>query len=307
VPAYAEGVTLEENLDTAVSISNHAGEFKFLGVPAGSYILRALVSGTPGAAAASRAPNVRTRSLTANVPLTVSDQDLVTLDVPLAGGFVLRGRYVFDGTTATPEGRLLDGQSVMIQPLDGHMPGRGTAYYGDVAADGTFTTPEIPRGRYVIRSATTAPIRRAMETWIFRDVLVGNRDVAGAPLELTEDVLDVRIRFTDQPTVIAGVARTEQGSPDPDAAVIIISADVADWTSFGSTPRRLRNVRAGLDGSYRIAGLPPGEYVVAAIPEAEAGDWHDPRVLRGVARTGARVLLGDGQSARQDVTTKSIR
>jgi hypothetical protein len=227
--------------------------------------------------------------------------------VALAGGFVIRGRYEFDGTTPKPEGRLLDGHSVMIQPLDGHMPSQGTAYFGDVAADGTFTTPEIPPGRYVIRSATTAPVRRALETWIFKDVLVGNRDVAGAPLDLTEDVSDLRIRFTDRPATIAGMARTVQGSVDPDAAVLIISADPTDWTNFGSTPRRLRNVRAGLDGSYRVAGLPPGEYFVAAIPEAEAGDWHDPRVLRGAARTGIRVQLGDGQNVRQDVTTRSIR
>jgi hypothetical protein len=309
VPAYAGDATIEQNLDTAISISNAAGEFLFLGVPAGDYLLRAQASQTAGrpVMSASRTASARVRTLTANLPLTVAEKDVASLDVSLAGGFVIRGSYEFEGTTPRPEARLLDGQSVMIQPLDGHMPGGGTAYYGNVQPDGSFTTPEIPPGRYVIRSATSATVRRAMETWIFKDVLLGGQDVAGAALELKEDVSGLRIRFTDRPTEVSGVARNIRGAVDAEAAVLVISANPRDWTDFGSTPRRLRNIRTGLDGSYRVAGLPPGEYIVAAIPEAEAGDWHDPRVLQSAARMGVRVVLVDGQTTRQDVTTRSIR
>lgn len=309
VPAYAENATTEQNLDTAVSISNTAGEFLFLGVPAGNYVLRAQVSPTAGRPAmpASRMANARVRTLTANLPLTVTEEDVANLGLSLTGGFVIRGSFEFEGTTPKPAAKLLDGQMVMIQPLDGHMPGSGIGYYSDVQPDGSFVTQEIPPGRYVIRSATSATIRRAMETWIFKDVLLGGRDVARSPLDLKEDVSGLRIRFTDRPTEVSGLARNIQGAIDAEAAVLVISANPRDWTDFGSTPRRLRNIRAGLDGSYRVAGLPPGEYFVAAIPEAEAGDWHDPRVLQSAARIGVRVVLVDGQTTRQDVTTRSIR
>jgi hypothetical protein len=81
--------------------------------------------------------------------------------------------------------------------------------------------------------------------------------------------------------------------------VIAFSSDPAHW--YYQSPR-LRMTRPGLDGAYRITGLPPGEYVVIAVDgitgEAGTGEWPSPAVIGSLPSGGQRVRVGE----RQEVT-----
>ena len=113
--------------------------------------------------------------------------------------------------------------------------------------------------------------------------------------------------MTDRPSEIAGTVRDERGRVDPTAAVIIFSANAPDWSMFGETPRRMRYLRPNLAGLYRMSGLLAGDYLIAAIPDADAEGWQDPRVLRALSRLATRVTLGNGAKRTQDLVTRPLR
>ena len=52
------------------------------------------------------------------------------------------------------------------------------------------------------------------------------------------------------------------------------------------------------DGSFVIRGLPPAEYLVAAIARRSnqiADEWQDPELLESLTPVVTRVVLGEGQ------------
>jgi hypothetical protein len=49
------------------------------------------------------------------------------------------------------------------------------------------------------------------------------------------------------------------------------------WSQLAS--RYLTMVRTEQDGTFRAAGLPPGQYYVAAVDRLPEGEWQDPDVL----------------------------
>ena len=71
------------------------------------------------------------------------------------------------------------------------------------------------------------------------------------------------------------------------------------WTV---SPRRSSGiVRLGSDGRYRVTGLPPGEYLLAAITDIEPGQLNDISFLEQLARAGIRITLAEGEKKVQDV------
>jgi hypothetical protein len=146
-----------------------------------------------------------------------------------------------------------------------------------------------------------------MEGWHYVSSMLDGRDVGDVPLDLQRDVSGLVIRMSDRYSLISGAATDPQGRPDPDAAVIIFSANRAKWAEFGQTPRRLRYVRVAADGSYQVTALPEGEYFVAAIPDEEAEDWMNPALLERISRVATRLHLADGEQKTHNAVTRSVR
>jgi hypothetical protein len=64
--------------------------------------------------------------------------------------------------------------------------------------------------------------------------------------------------------------------------------------------RRVKFVRASADGSFRVQGLPPGDYFVAAVDNvegtADGGEWQNPELLLRLESGAERITLLEGQS-----------
>jgi hypothetical protein len=300
---FAEDLGAEQTWEAALAVSDAQGRFTFLGVPPGTYTLRALkaplVMGPP-----SRPPT-SDRTLAANVPIVVGADGVADLTVTLGTGFRISGRFQFEGSRPKPPADAMQGLSVWVQPLDGHPIGYGPVLRARADATGTFSTYEIPPGRYFIRmSSQGGP---SMAGWTYKASLLKGRDVGSSPLDLQEDVTGLVIALTDTPTEIAGTVRDESGRVDPTAAVVIFSAERADWSNFGDTPRRLSYARPSIAGRYRVAGLPPGQYLIVAVDDASLQNWQDPRVLDVLSRLAQRVTLDDREKKAVDVVTRVIR
>jgi protocatechuate 3,4-dioxygenase beta subunit len=284
IPTGDSGMT---ELETSATMTDPQGGFTFLGVTPGQYVVAALRTPAPRAAAADDA------TLFAATPVTVGNRDVSDLLVTLQHGARVAGRVEFDGTRDRPDAAAMMGVAVTLERLDADTSALPP---GHADTTGAFKTPGAPPGRYLVRVA-------APSGWTLREVMAGGRDVSETPLDLhATDVNDVIITFTDGPTRVAGSARTSDGHPDPDAVVIAFPVDQSAWSDYGANPRRVRSTHAARNGSYTISGLPPGEYCLVAIHEDITSDWQDPRLLDGLARSGSRVRLAEGDARLLDLT-----
>jgi hypothetical protein len=68
-------------------------------------------------------------------------------------------------------------------------------------------------------------------------------------------------------------------------------------------PKAQRRMRSRL----RITSLPPGDYLVVAVPDEVAADWQDVTFPEAVARIGVRVSIGEGEQRAQDLRTQIMR
>jgi hypothetical protein len=160
----------------------------------------------------------------------------------------------------------------------------------------------LPGGKYLVRVGGNPP-----GYWL-RSVMSEGRDISDTPLEVgVADVGSIVITFTDRPTKLTGSVRGANGNADPDAMVVIFPADSTAWTGFGLNPRRMRSARVAKSGAYSFTGLPPGEYVVAAVKEENLDSWQYPDALEALSRLGTAVRLLEGDTRTQDLKTGVVR
>ena len=131
------------------------------------------------------------------------------------------------------------------------------------------------------------------------------RDLSETPLDLQADVTGIIVTFTDRSSGLRGVVRLPQGQPDAGAIVIAFPSDIAAWADFGPSPRRVRSSWTTATGEYSIAALPPGDYLLVALPDEIAGDWRDAATLRLLARVATPVSIRDGEQKTQELRTRS--
>lgn len=315
VPAEAE--QLASAFDTRTSFASGSGTFTFTAVPPGQYVLRAtrtprmafggpgemtVVSqggatvttiGTRGGGPGPAMPPLPTEpTLWTEIPITVSTSDIVDLPVMLRPGIRVTGTVQFDGGAARPEGDRLTALGVILEPADVR-PGVNSAR-GRVETSGQFATMGVPPGRYFVR-AMGAP-----QGWTFRGATLGGRDVTDTPLDIDSEVSGVALVFTDRPIELSGRV-TGDANLTEGATVILFPTDQSAWVGYGSSTRRLRNVRADKTGAFTIGNLPAGEYYLAAVTEKIAVDWQNPEFLASLASDATRVRLSDGQKLTQNV------
>jgi hypothetical protein len=143
---------------------------------------------------------------------------------------------------------------------------------------------------------------------MFKSATLEGRDVVDTPIDMRDsDALGVVVTFSDQWSGLSGSVQGTTGAPDPDALVIVFPTDPQTWNSSGFNPRRIKSIRASKYGHYNFSVLPPGDYLVAAVPDHQAADWRDPRFLETVAPSARHVTILDGERKTQDVRTREIK
>lgn len=319
IPADAEELT--SPIETATATTDGDGNFVFAMVPTGQYTLRALrqARGGPGGAtqtftmsggnatfvtrqviesSAQTAPLPEQPTLWAEMSVGVGTRDVADVAVALRTGLTVSGTVVFNGSAAQPTHEQRGSIPITLEPADGRTAGLTGVVRGRIDASGTFTTMGVPSGRYILR------VGNAPQGWSLRDALHGGRDITSAAVELDgENATGVVLTFTDRPTEVNGTVRDASGNADATASVIVFPADQSLWVDTGSQPRRLRMVRAGQDGSFKIQGLPSGDYYLVAVDANAPRSWQDPAYLGQVARSATQVRLADGDTRTQALTT----
>lgn len=265
------------------------GAFSIANVPPGRYVLRARGM-APGTGRGRGADN-SVPPLYGSQPVVINGQDLDSVTVPLAAGATLTGTIVFaPGQAAAPDPTQVRITAPSIEP-DAF---GGPQASGRVDKDGHFTLAGVPAGDHLIRA------NGGLRGWTLKAVTVGGRDVTDAPIAVRsgQTMSDIAIVFTDRTTEINGTVSNAQSAPASDYTILVFPAEASLWRPQS---RQIQTTRPDQTGTFRVRGLPPGDYYLVAVDPAEPGEWFDPAYLEA-HRTGAtHVVLGEGQTLTQDI------
>jgi hypothetical protein len=271
------------------------GRFAFSGVTPGQYAIVSRGS-LPGAAPAPLAPGTlsRTPPLWAVTDVTVEGQNVSGLILTLQNGMTVSGRIVLEGSTLAPPplARLTVN---LTAPQNEVSLGVSAA---QVDANGLFTISGVTPGRY--RLSVTIPGARpdTPGAWVMKSATIEGQETLDAFYALRRSVDAAVITLTDTPTELAGAVQDAAGQPAPEHQIIVFSADKQYWTPQS---RRIQSVRPASSGKYIVRNLPLGEYYLAAVIDAEPGEWFDPAFLQQLTSGAFRITLSDGEKKTQDV------
>ena len=87
-------------------------------------------------------------------------------------------------------------------------------------------------------------------------------------------------------------------------AVVVFPEDRERW---GFLSRFVRTARPDQDGHFKIPGVPPGDYLAAAVDSAEPGEFSDPDVLDALRDRAKRIHVqaGEHQTLALELASRS--
>jgi hypothetical protein len=266
-----------------VTTTGSKGEFVYDGLFPGRYLITGFVTSGPDVPPTD--PATIWVAEMVDVPIVGASDVTLRLQPPL----VFSGRVRFGGRRLRPPSDLA---SVRI---DLHRDGWKPTTV-DVGGDGTFASSILP-GVYDLMAFVPDTGR----DWVLRSAIVDGRDLLDAPIELstaTGSIADDELTFTDQHTGLSGIVTTPAGTPVSACYVVAFPADRSLWTA---SYRRFRHQRPATNGRFVLDELPPGDYLLAVLPDLDLASWRSPEMLGSLVERATRVTLREGERKTQDL------
>jgi hypothetical protein len=308
---------------------NAKGEFRYGNLPPGRYRIvararRGAVDGAsvppPGATVSSKAglgggpppPGVNLATgaemIYAVADVDVPGQDVKGVGLNLQPGGSIAGKVVFDALkTGLPDdlttlrvGAYLSGGSYVSQS-GGTRVGNALAAVPPVnlKEDGTFLIVGLGPAQYFINTQLPANLT---SVWKMRSAVVGGRDLLDTLIEgPAVNLTGITLTLTDKRTELSGTLQSASGQPVADYFVVAFSADRSHWRQGA---RRSVSARPATNGRFVFDDLPPGNYLVAALTDLDAGEWQRAEFLDQVAPAAIKVTIAEGDKKVQDLRIK---
>jgi hypothetical protein len=169
---------------------------------------------------------------------------------------------------------------------------------------GIFVFPSVPPGLYDLRTAPREVTGSPVDTWVITSAIASGHDVADGPLDIRPGGTtgDVIVTLTD--TEISGTVVDAGSQPTARFPLLFFSVDRTFWTPRS---RRVRTAQPAADGTFRVGGLPPGDYFVVAQPHVDVDvDLPvDAVALDQFAGVASRITIASGEKRRFDLTLSS--
>jgi hypothetical protein len=271
-------------LDSSAVTTGANGAFVIRNVPAGDYVLKAM------------GPD--SSPLFGMQFVTVADADPPPVAIPVSAGASIEGRVIVDAADDANLAGLA--VSVVSADTDYSPPGSGRSEMFPREPDGTFrVTGARGPGRLLI---TGTP---ACDGCYLKSAYVNGMEAADTPFDFGLESRTYRgaeIVVSDGGATIEGRVRNERDDPVVSFSVVVIPAHRDLWYR-GS--RHLKIVRSTAGATFRAPGLPPGDYLVAAINRFDffslGGQTIDPALLEELAARATRVTLVERERRTLDL------
>ena len=228
--------------------------------------------------------------------LTVGGSDLPNLILGLLSGEPVPGQIRGDeGLPTSALGRL------RVRLLSGHndelidrlkLPASGL-----VNADWAFEVPRLPGRRLVCVDGLPAG-------WTVKAVTTDTRRTTDALLEFRPTGVqpEITVHLTKHPTEVSGEVVGPDDTLVSDYAVVALASDPSLWPF---APRFVQLERPNQHGRFRVRGLAPGEFLLAAVQSVDGTEWRDPEFLARVRPLATPITVREGEDP--SLTLRLIR
>ena len=222
------------------------------------------------------------------VTMTVA-ADVDNLLIVTAPGATVTGQITFEQGPPQPMPQGIRVSTTVANPLDNMgMPMPSPAV---VSPDLTFTLKGM-MGELMLRAGAQNQFLKA--------VMLSGEDITDTPREFkTGD--RVTIVLTSRASTLEGNVTDARGEPSTEAALILFSEDKAAWRLNSFKTRR-----SGTDqsGHYKITGLMPGRYFVAALPRERMNGFSngaDTALFEQLAKEATSLVIGEDEQRQVDL------
>jgi protocatechuate 3,4-dioxygenase beta subunit len=282
IPSRRSGAVVATQMGAKIGRDGH---FEFPNVPPGDYVLQASRNRSSG----------WNEGESSSQFVTVNGSDVTDLEVRTSTGSTLSGKVVLEGSGVFNAGQL----NVSPVPVDSDL---SPLFSGGPA---TATVDEDLRFHFAgLSGPRRLQVTRMPPGWTVLTVLLNGIDVTDTPLPFgkTEQSLDdLEVVLSQRVTHVSGRV-TASGRPAA-ASILFFAADRQAWYPQS---RFFRRAMSSADGTFRVEGLPAGEYLaaaVAAVSDVRVGDsWQDPDYLETLTARARRMTLSEGGSASFTLT-----
>jgi hypothetical protein len=242
------------------------GAFEITGVTPGSYVLV-----SPGSMNGEKRRSVY-------VPVEISTKNVEDLVAVATDGGELTGTVRVDGDDKA----VIKMMNVSLQPSSG----MGYSFTNArVKEDKTFTLSGVMPGRYRVM-ANGGP-----ENSYVKAVLFGGQDVLASGIDLRGGVGGtLEVVLGSNAAKVTGVVQNEKKAAPGVTVVLIPEASKREMQHLYKYGRTDQN------GSFTIAGVPPGEYTALALEDMMDQSYQDPEFLKKYDSNGMSVKLKEGES-----------
>jgi len=155
-------------------------------------------------------------------------------------------------------------------------------------------------GRYVIRTGTPAG-------WALKSAMFQGRDLSDTPFDLSGDIDDVVLTFTDRPRTLTGGVQDGGSDLAVGAMVVLFPTDSRLWTDYGTGSRRVQSVHVSPTGTFTLQVPPVGQYCIVAIPDDQSTNWRNPATLARLVTIAERLEVRDDQPIAQALKVRRLQ
>jgi len=225
----------------------------------------------------------------ASVAITAGDRDITDLVVNTSPGATVSGSVIVEGSAPSKPGRVMVyspdiGAAMVVRSFDDEQ--------GVIDSNGRFQIKGI-MGRVLFGGASLGYGTPPAAAWSVKSVTFNGADITDMPLDIAAvgSVDGVEVVFTDKQTTLMGTVKHPSGTGVTDYTVAIFPDRLREGAARG---RYTRIVRPDQQGRFQTKGLPPGDYIAAAVESLEQGAHWDPAFRKQIEPTARRFHLTEG-------------
>ena len=225
----------------------------------------------------------------ASVPITVA-ADVEGLLIVTGPGATITGQITFEQGPPQPTSGSPNGP-VRISATPGdpeNQMGVPPPPPVTAAPDFTFTMKGM-MGEYLLRGGTQGQYLKA--------VMLGSEDITDTPREFKSGER-VTIVMTSRASTVEGNVTDDKGELSADAGIVLFSEDKTSWRQ-----NSIRTRRSGVqqNGHYRMQGLMPGRYFIAAVPRERLNGPLDASIFEQLSKEATTVVVGEDETRLVDL------
>jgi protocatechuate 3,4-dioxygenase beta subunit len=278
------------------ALTNGEGQFSFVAVPPGQFMIKTTRIGPEGA---------QQPTLWAELPIAITDRSLSGVALRLQEGIAVSGRVVFEGAglASDQQVRQIVAQAqafrFSLSPADGRSAPCCPPATANTAGD--FRTQGYVPGRYY-------PTVPNVPGWYLKSVTARGRDIMRSPLVVGDERIDdVLVTYTQKESSIQGRVTASGGTIDPDATILIFPLEYEAMAAGVNLPVVRLSRPTPQTGAFSLPNILPGDYFIAAVPDADLPNWRDMAALRALSQFAVRITVAPGERKVVNLTRGDLR